>query len=104
MTQGAAIRSQRKAARRSMSASGRAAAWRSGGCHAASARGGGSYWSWPRACPRESGGFVDEHQALGVKPALVFLPLGPPAGDVGAVLFTGVQAFFKTDPFAFEKA
>ena len=30
---------------RSMSASGRAAAWRSGGCHVASARGGGSYWS-----------------------------------------------------------
>ena len=41
-----------------------------------------------------SPGFVDEHQPLGVKPALVFLPLGPPTGDVGAVLFTGVQAFF----------
>jgi len=37
-----------------------------------------------------SPGFVDEHQALGVKPALVLLPLGPPAGDVGAVLLTGV--------------
>ena len=33
---------------------------------------------------------VDEHQAFGVKPALVFLPLGAPAGDVGAVLFAGV--------------
>jgi hypothetical protein len=35
-------------------------------------------------------GFVDEHQTLGVKPALVFLPLGAPAGDIGAVLLTGV--------------
>jgi len=35
-------------------------------------------------------GFVDEHQALGVKPALVLLPSDPPAGDVGAVLLTGV--------------
>jgi hypothetical protein len=35
-------------------------------------------------------GFVDEHQALGVKPALVFLPLGPATGDVGVVLFAGV--------------
>ena len=39
-------------------------------------------------------GFVDKHQAFGVKPALVFLPLGPPAGDVGAILFAGGEAFF----------
>jgi hypothetical protein len=31
---------------------------------------------------------------LTVKPALVLLPTGPPAGDVGAVLLAGVQAFF----------
>src|SRR6516165_11049961 len=37
-----------------------------------------------------SPGFVDEHQAFGVKPARVLLPSGAPAGDVGAVLLTGV--------------
>ena len=37
---------------------------------------------------------IDEHQALGVKSALIRLPPGPPAGDVGAILFAGVQAFF----------
>jgi hypothetical protein len=39
-------------------------------------------------------GLVDEHQALGVKPALMHLPAGAPTGDVGAVLLAGVQAFF----------
>jgi hypothetical protein len=39
-------------------------------------------------------GFVDKDQVLGVKPALVFLPPLAPAGDVGAVLFAGVQALF----------
>ena len=58
---------------RSMSASGRAAPWRSGG----------RPWRAPVAAGHIglSPGFVDEHQALGVKPALVFLPLGPPAGE-----------------------
>ena len=59
-----------------------------------SARGDGSCWSWPRACPRESGGLVEEDQAARVKPALMGLPPGPAAGDVGAVLFAGVQRFF----------
>jgi len=36
--------------------------------------------------------------------ALVFFPLGPPAGDIGAVLFAGVETFFKTDAFALEEA
>ena len=39
-------------------------------------------------------GLVDEHQALGIKPALMLLPPGAPAGDVDAILFAGVQAFF----------
>ena len=37
---------------------------------------------------------VDEDQALGIKPALIHPPAGPPPGDVGAILFAGVQAFF----------
>jgi len=37
---------------------------------------------------------VDKDQPFGVKPALVFLPPLAPAGDVGAVLFAGVQALF----------
>jgi hypothetical protein len=39
-------------------------------------------------------GLVDEDQAFGVEPALMFLPALAPAGDVGAVLFAGVQALF----------
>ena len=47
-----------------------------------------------QACPGEGRGLVDEDQALGVKPARVFLPLLASASDVGAILFAGVQAFF----------
>jgi hypothetical protein len=39
-------------------------------------------------------GFVDEDQALGIEPPLMLLPPSPPARDIGAVLLTGVQAFF----------
>jgi hypothetical protein len=39
-------------------------------------------------------GLVDKDQAFGVKPALVCLPPLAPAGDVGAVLFAGMQALF----------
>jgi hypothetical protein len=39
-------------------------------------------------------GLVDEDQALGVKPALVLPPPDASPGDVGTVLFAGVQAFF----------
>jgi hypothetical protein len=39
-------------------------------------------------------GLVDEHQTFGIKPALMLLPSGAPACDVGAVLLAGVQAFF----------
>ena len=39
-------------------------------------------------------GLVDEHQALGVKLALMVAPSGPTAGDVSAILLAGVQAFF----------
>ena len=52
----------------------------------------GAAWRAPVAAGHIglSPSFVDKHQTLGVNPALVFLPLGPPAGDVGAVLFAGV--------------
>jgi hypothetical protein len=39
-------------------------------------------------------GLVDEYQAPRVKPSLMRLPPGPAAGDVGAILFAGVQRFF----------
>jgi hypothetical protein len=39
-------------------------------------------------------GLITKDQAFGVEPALVFLPLRAPAGDVGAILFAGVQALF----------
>src|SRR5712692_10900860 len=54
----------------------------------------------PSAMPMAAGhiglgpGLVDEDQALGVKPALVLLPPDAPPGDVGTVLFAGVQTFF----------
>jgi hypothetical protein len=44
-------------------------------------------------------GLVEEHQAPGVKPALVRLPPRPPAGDVGAILLAGMQAFFYMQAF-----
>jgi hypothetical protein len=39
-------------------------------------------------------GLVDEDQPFGGKPTLIFPPPLAPAGDVGAVLFAGVQALF----------
>ena len=39
-------------------------------------------------------GFIDEHQPLGIKPALIGLPPDPAASDVGAILLAGVQSFF----------
>src|SRR4029077_5844387 len=39
-------------------------------------------------------GLVDEDQASRIKVPLVLLPLDAPAGDVGAVLLRGEQAFF----------
>jgi hypothetical protein len=39
-------------------------------------------------------GLVDEHQAGGIKLALVQLPAGAPAGDVEPILLAGVQRFF----------
>jgi hypothetical protein len=56
--------------------------------------------STARAAPVPAGhvglgpGFVDEDQAPGIKPTLVHLPAGAAPGDVGAILFAGVQAFF----------
>src|SRR3954452_7096684 len=47
-----------------------------------------------QACPGAGRGLVDKDQTFGIKPALVFLPPLAPAGDVGAVLLAGVQAFF----------
>jgi hypothetical protein len=39
-------------------------------------------------------GLVDEYPALRVKPALMRLPPVSATGDVGAILFAGVQRFF----------
>jgi hypothetical protein len=39
-------------------------------------------------------GFVDKDQPSGLKPTLVFLPPLAPAGNIGAVLLTGVQGLF----------
>jgi hypothetical protein len=39
-------------------------------------------------------GLVDEHQALGINPALVAPPACALAGDVGPLLFGGAQGFF----------
>lgn len=39
-------------------------------------------------------GLVDEHQAARIKPALILLPLRPPARDRRPVLLDGEQRFF----------
>jgi hypothetical protein len=39
-------------------------------------------------------GLVDKHQARSFDPALMRLPAGPFTGDVGAVLFGGMDRFF----------
>jgi hypothetical protein len=62
-----------------------------------------------RACPREGGGrqeqetradaadrpsFINEHEPLGIKPPLVFLPLPAPPCHLGLELFGRQHAFF----------
>jgi hypothetical protein len=64
---------------------------------------GGSCWSWRRTCPGEGRRLVDEHQALGVKPALIRLPPGPAASDVGAILFAGRRFFLNVIPSCLKK-
>jgi len=39
-------------------------------------------------------GFVDENEALRIKPALIFSPLLPPSRDPGLLLLDGEQSFF----------
>lgn len=39
-------------------------------------------------------GFVNEDEAFGVNPALIFLPLFAPAGDLWTILFGGKNGFF----------
>ena len=45
-------------------------------------------------------GLIDEDQTSWIKPALVTLPLGAPAGDVGPLLLAGAQAFFERNAFS----
>src|SRR4051812_23829111 len=42
-------------------------------------------------------GFVDKDQSSGGDLVLVLSPLPPPMRDIGAILFAGVQAFFKAE-------
>src|SRR5437763_17074754 len=88
MTQGASILLQRKAARN--------VSVRQRPCGTLATR------RWPRRQrPRWrvilvfGPSLVDEDQAARIKAALVLLPLGAPAGDVGAVLLGGEQALFS---------
>ena len=39
-------------------------------------------------------GLVDEHQTLGIDTVLIFLPPGPPSGDLRPILFAGEYGFF----------
>lgn len=39
-------------------------------------------------------GLIDEDQTPGIKPALIFLPLSPPARDLRSQLLDGEQRFF----------
>ena len=51
----------------------------------------------PAMAPRHVGlgpSLVDEDQPFGINPTLILPPLRPPPGNVGAVLFGGVQGFF----------
>lgn len=41
-----------------------------------------------------SPGLVDEDEAPGIKPALIFAPLCSPSGDLRTILLAGDQAFF----------
>ena len=72
--------------------------WRVSGSAAAKQMGGWRQLRLQRPCRRVilvlAQVLVDEHQALGVKPALMRLPPGAAASDVGAILLAGVQSFF----------
>src|SRR5262249_29169226 len=42
-------------------------------------------------------GLVDEDEARGLNPALIFRPLRPPAGDVRTIALAGGDAFFEAE-------
>src|ERR1700756_3135116 len=48
-------------------------------------------------------GLIDEDQALGRDPGLIFFPLLAPAGDVRAVLLAGKHGFLKLSCSAWTK-
>jgi hypothetical protein len=58
----------------------------------------GSCRSWPRACPREGGGLVDEDKPPRIDPRLTRLPPLTPPGDVRTVLFGGAKALWNGPP------
>ena len=55
---------------------------------------GASCWSWSRACPRESGGFVDEHQTRRIDALLMASPAHAMAFDVRPILLARDQRLF----------
>jgi hypothetical protein len=43
---------------------------------------------------KDGPGLIDEHQALGRDPGLLFFPLLTPSGDLRAILLAGEHGFF----------
>jgi hypothetical protein len=48
-------------------------------------------------------GFINEHKPFWIKARLHRLPLLARLGDIGTVLFSGVQSFFEADRAPFEE-
>src|SRR6516225_4355197 len=73
-----------------------AAAWRSDGCHAASAHGGGSYWSWPRVSSMNT-------RRLGSSRPWYCCHRTRRRAMSARSCSLAYRLFFKTDPFALEE-
>jgi hypothetical protein len=46
---------------------------------------------------KDGPGLIDEHQALGRDPGLIFFPLLTPSGDLRAILLAGEHGFFEAE-------
>jgi len=96
MTQGAAMQSQRSAARKV------SVRRRPCGVFATSRSPLGAR-PWVRVMLVLAPGLVDEDQTGRIKPPLILFPLRPSPGDVGTILLAGVQAFFEADALVLEE-